>query len=93
MPRRITGEFATRREAELAVEHLVQEYGVDRAAIEVMAAGAANTAGTVPSGADRDPSTGEAKASATGGRIRVTATVEDAMAGRAEEALRQARGA
>ncbi len=93
MPSRITGEFATRREAELAVEHLVQEYRVDRAAIEVVAVGAENSAGIRPSGADLDAATGEPEASATEGRIRVTATVEDAMAHRAEAALRQARGA
>jgi hypothetical protein len=93
MPRRITGEFATRRQAELAVEHLVQEYGIDRAAIEVVAVGAANSAGTVPSGADRGAATGEPGSSATEGRIRVTARVEDAMVARAEAALREAHGA
>lgn len=92
MPRTITAEFAIRREAELAVERLVQEYGVDRKAVQVVAAGAENSAGTMPSGADSDASTGEPEASATHGRIRVSASVDDAIADRAEEALRQARG-
>ena len=35
MPRKITSEFDIRREAELAVERLVQEYKIDRSAIEV----------------------------------------------------------
>jgi hypothetical protein len=58
MPRTISGEFDIRREAELAVERLVQEYNIDRSAIEVMAASDDNTAGVVPSGADRDRETG-----------------------------------
>lgn len=93
MPRKITAAFDTRREAELAVEHLVQEYNVDRAAVEVMAEGDDNTAGVVPSGADRDRETGQPESSPTHGRIRVAATVEDGIADRAQEALRQARGA
>jgi hypothetical protein len=92
MPRTITGEFDIRREAELAVEHLVQDHGIDRKAVSVMAAGDDNTAGVVPSGADRDPSTGEPEASPTRGRIRVSVTVDDALAGKVEEALRQAHG-
>ena len=93
MPRTITGEFAIRREAELAVERLVQEHGINRSAIQVMAAGDDNTAGVVPSGADRDPRTGEPESSPTHGRIRVSVTVDDAIADRAQEALRQGRGA
>ena len=92
MPRKITGEFDIRREAELAVERLVQEYNIDRSAVEVVAAGDDNTAGVVPSGADRDSETGEPEASPTHGKIRVTVTVDDDIANRAQEALRQARG-
>lgn len=92
MPRRITGEFEIRREAELAVERLVQEYNVDRSAVEVMAAGDDNTTGVVPSGADRDGETGEPGSSPTHGKIRVSVIVDDAIADRAQEALRQARG-
>jgi hypothetical protein len=90
MARRITGRFTVRREAELAVEHLVQEYGVDRSSVEVRPEGQGNTAGVTPSGADTDPATGDPGASAQQGMILVTATVEDAMADRAQEALRQA---
>ena len=92
MPRKITGEFNVRREAELAVEHLVQEYKIDRSAVEVTAAGDDNTAGVAPSGADRDRETGEPGASPTRGKIRVSVTVDDTIADRAQEALRQARG-
>jgi hypothetical protein len=50
--RTITGSFNTRREAEMAVEHLVQEYNLDRSRVDVRPAGEENTAGTVASGAD-----------------------------------------
>lgn len=93
MPRRITGEFDVRREAELAVEHLVQEYDLDRSAIEVLPVSEDNTAGVAASGADRDRTTGEPGSSSLHGRIRVSVTVDDAVADRAEAALRQARGA
>lgn len=49
---RITGTFNTRREAEMAVEHLVQEYKLDRSLVQVGPAGEENTSGTVASGAD-----------------------------------------
>ena len=48
----IKGQFATRRQAEMTIERLVQEYGIDRAAITVTAAGAANTAGLERAGSD-----------------------------------------
>jgi hypothetical protein len=50
--RTITGSFNTRREAEMAVEHLVQEYKLDRTRVQVRPAGEENTAGVVASGAD-----------------------------------------
>jgi hypothetical protein len=48
----IVGEFDTRREAELAVEHVVQEYGVPRSDVFIQPAGGANSAGTRAAGAD-----------------------------------------
>jgi hypothetical protein len=48
----IIGEFDTRRSAELAVEHLVQEHRVPRGDVSVRPAGAANTTGTKPAGSD-----------------------------------------
>ena len=48
----ITGEFDTRRSAELAVEHVVQECGVPRTDVFVQPTGGANTAGTRSAGAD-----------------------------------------
>lgn len=47
MNRTITGMFDSRPEAERAVEHLVQQLGIDRAQVQVHAAGTENvTAGT-----------------------------------------------
>jgi len=48
----IIGEFDTRRGAELAVEHVVQECGVPRGDVFVQPVGAANTVGTRPAGPD-----------------------------------------
>ncbi|MBH5372832.1 hypothetical protein [Bradyrhizobium glycinis] len=48
----IIGEFDTRRGAELAVEHVVQECGVPRGDVFVQPAGAANTVGTRAAGPD-----------------------------------------
>jgi hypothetical protein len=50
--RTIVANFDTRRDAETAVEHLVQEHGVDRTDIFIRSPGTANTAGVRPAGAD-----------------------------------------
>ena len=52
MDQTIVANFDTRRDAETAVEHLVQEHGIERADIFVRAPGTANTAGTRAAGAD-----------------------------------------
>lgn len=52
MERTISATFETRRDAETAVEHLVQEHGLIRADIFVRAMGNANSAGIRPAGAD-----------------------------------------
>lgn len=48
----LTGQFETRREAEMTVERLVQKYGINRAAIVVVAAGNENSAGDERAGSD-----------------------------------------
>ncbi|WP_242097889.1 MULTISPECIES: hypothetical protein [unclassified Sphingomonas] len=48
----LTATFDSRREAELTVERLVQEHGIDRAAISIAADGDENSAGTEKSGSD-----------------------------------------
>jgi hypothetical protein len=52
MERTIVAQFETRREAEVAVEHLVQEHGIPRADVFIRARGEANSAGVKPAGAD-----------------------------------------
>ena len=89
----LTGEFETRRAAEMAVERLVQEHGLERTDIVVGAAGDHNTAGNVPSGADAEargePGDGEG-APALEGRIAVSVAIEDdGEADRVREAFRE----
>ncbi|MET4477999.1 hypothetical protein [Bradyrhizobium sp. F1.13.3] len=48
----IIGELASRREAELAVERLVQECAVARGDVFVQPVGASNSSGTRSAGAD-----------------------------------------
>jgi hypothetical protein len=85
----ITGFFDARRPAEVAVERLVQDYGLDRKAVTAMAEGPENTSGTVLSGNDAVAAAeGEDPGGQRAGRIAVTADVPDEMAERAEEAFR-----
>lgn len=51
----ITRKFHTRHDAELAVEHVVQDCGVPRGDVFIRPEGAANTAGTRPAGAEAAP--------------------------------------
>ena len=48
----IAANFATRRDAETAVEHLVQEHKINRSDIFVRALGKANTVGVRAAGGD-----------------------------------------
>jgi len=52
MERTIVATFDNRRDAELAVEHLIQERGVQRTDVFLQARGPANTAGVKAAGAD-----------------------------------------
>ena len=78
MPQVITGYFDTRRDAEMTVEHLVQDHGLDRNRVQAMAEGEENSSGTVVSGADAAAvAEGEAPEGVRGGRIVVRAEVGD----------------
>lgn len=73
--------FETRREAEMSIERLVQEFGLDRKAIEVVADGALNSAGEDTSGGDNasgSPTPSEREDAALNERIKVSVTVDDA---------------
>lgn len=79
--------FDTREEADLAIEHLVQEHGFDRADIAVAAAQAENSAGTEASGGDSASPGHEARDDgAHHGQIRLLVKVDAARS----EVLRRA---
>ena len=76
----LNATFETRREAEMTVERLVQEHGVDRADIFIAAAGDDNTAGEERAGSDGDA--GEPSPEARGdsqlnGAVKVSVDIED----------------
>jgi hypothetical protein len=48
----IFARFETRRDADVAVEHLVQQHGIERTDVVIQAEGAANSAGSKIAGAD-----------------------------------------
>ncbi|MEF2554317.1 hypothetical protein VQ042_23865 [Aurantimonas sp. A2-1-M11] len=70
----------TRREAEMTVERLVQEFKLERTDIFVAAAGMENTAGEETAGSDveaGEPSVDERHDAALNGSIEVSVHVED----------------
>lgn len=85
----ITGTFETRRQAELVVEHLVQELDIARDDIEIAPEDDDNSAGEENDGADAD---GEQDA-ALNGRIAVSVEVMDEADGEAVEAAFEKMGA
>ena len=88
----IKATFKTRRDAEMAVERLVQEHDIPRTDIFIEAASAENTAGTKVAGADREtghPGEKADGAPALHGKIEVSVDVN--AAGR-DEIVRKAFG-
>lgn len=80
MAQTLTATFQTRREAELAVEHIVQAHDIDRTQVVIGPEGARNTAGELPSGADRaaaGPSPEPRDDAALNGPIAVSVKVAD----------------
>ncbi len=80
MPTTLTAKFDTRRDAEMAVERLVQEYAIERTDIFVSADGDANTVGTVEAGSDiehREASAGGDTAPPLSGAIVVSVDIDD----------------
>jgi len=68
----LTATFEDRRDADMAVEHLVQEYGIERGDIVIAAAGDDDSGGG--SGSDGDDDRDE---DAPNGSITVSVDVED----------------
>lgn len=87
----IEASFDSRRAAELTVERLVQEFGLDRRAITIMPVGARNSAGTEPSGGDqatKAPTPPDRNDAALNGALRVSVQVaEPVEAARVREAF------
>ena len=78
MPHIITSYFNTRRDAEMTVEHLMQNHDLDRNRAQAMAEGEESSSGTVVSGADAaDAAAGDAPEGVRRGRIVVRAEVGD----------------
>lgn len=93
MSNNITATFETRRAAELAIEHLVQEHGVPRTDVTVDAEGAANSSGTARSGADdRRTENGAKNHPKVAGAIRVSVCDNGAARKVIEAALQEAGG-
>ena len=95
MTNELKAAFADRRAAELAVEHLVQEIGLDRKSISIAAHGDANTSGTRRSGADAQgslPETGPSSEPKLSGEIEMSVACASADAEQITEALKQAGG-
>jgi hypothetical protein len=92
MERTIVAHFETRRDAELAVEHLVQEHGVERADIFIRARGESNSAGVRPAGADVESGHGPQKRGTPelGGDIEVSVDCRESKPEVVREALKAA---
>ena len=77
MSKAISAAFETRREAEMVVEHLVQEHGLQPDAVEIVPASSKNSAGTEVSGSDK-AGANQSGSPELGGRLVVTAHVDAA---------------
>lgn len=77
--RTVTASFDTREAADRAVEHLVQQHGLERTDIFVEAEGAENSIGTIESGGDAASALGGDGRSdgAVAGVIRVSVDVAE----------------
>ena len=76
----LIGKFDTRREAEMTVERLVQQFGIDRAKVVVTPEGSANSAGIEEAGSDNEagaPSPEARNDAELNGRVLVTVDVRD----------------
>ncbi|WP_295165702.1 hypothetical protein [uncultured Brevundimonas sp.] len=75
----VASTFATRRDAELVVERLVQTHVMERNAIQVAPEGEANTVGDRPSGGDVEgdsPSVDSRSDVPVAGRVKVVVSAE-----------------
>ena len=76
----LKASFETRREAEMTIERLVQEFGTDRTDIFVAAEGSENSAGEQKAGSDTEagsPSPDDRVDASLKGRISVSVNMDD----------------
>lgn len=95
MAKTMSAEFATRREAEMAVEHLVQEYKFDRKAVTVTTAAADNTVGTEAAGGDVEDGHGHEAHDprpALEGKLRVSVEADEALSDKVRASFENAGG-
>jgi hypothetical protein len=86
----LIAEFDSRRAAELAVEHVVQECGVPRSDVFVQPTGADNTAGKRPAGADVKSSPEPGEGGKLEGTIEVSVDFHDEDTKQVTQALKSA---
>ena len=93
----LNATFETRREAEMTIERLVQEHGVERADIFVAAAGGENTVGEEQAGSDMDagePSPEARDDASLNGAVTVSVDIEDnARAAKVRDAFAEFKAA
>ena len=93
MERTIIASIETRRDAEVAVEHLVQQHGVERSDVFIQAEGAANRAGSKLAGADVEsghPGVEKRGDPALNGPIEVSVDCQGTDVRELEQALKEA---
>ena len=91
----VSAVFRTRAEADLAVEHLVQEHGLNSSFIYVEPVGVANSAGTETSGGDHasgSPSHPDRADAPLHGAIGVTVLFEHKHLAHVEQVLKECGG-
>ena len=82
-----TATFTNRRDAEMAVEQIIQEYGLDPNAVEILPESSENSVGTKRSGSDIDHASDPANVPMLAGRLIVSVTIGLASADKIQAAL------
>ena len=92
----LSATFDTRREAELTIERMVQDYGIDRELVTVVAAEDENSAGVAPNGSDLPDAradTDTTDKTKLAGAIKVSVNVQDEeMVAKVREAFGEFEG-
>lgn len=95
MDNEIKAMFDTRREAELATEHLIQEHGLNRTDIFIQPEGEENSAGATAAGADMEASLSEPRKEdkpKLAGKLCISVGCDSTKTRAVREALKEAGG-